>query len=798
MDNLKVNYKHIKFLVETDSWPPVHFKNYANLAYIEVSDAQKLRKQPNKPAISKIVNTKKLIDEIFASTAESHIPNRILIEGNPGIGKTTLAKEICYQWAMGNLLESDKLVLLMFARDPRVQNITCLAELIQYFFLPIPKFDKIVEELKITKYQNRMTIIIDGFDELSLILQQKSFLRDIIERKVLENAKIIITSRPFASTTLHHYVDKRIEILGFDVNSRQDYICANLKDAPDSLEKLQRHFQMHPNIDALCYNPLCLTIIVFMSLLGSLPSTATEMYGSFVVHSIYRHLKRCEISLDISVNSVKDFPSDVFQTLCELGKVAYLGLMEDKIVFTLADLPAFCKDDPSCYGLLCFTEFYTAKETHHPTLSFNFLHLEIQEYLAAMYVASLPYDDTISLLESSFLPQDEELLLPDDFSVSIFRSNHIRFANMWIYYFGIVGTSNPPIVYFLSSYSSSNLKESKSFVMESEFNPVAKNVFKNPVNALYLFQCCQEAQDNEKCMLFSTHFDNSIILTGYHYELQPYQITSLGFFLSKSKREWEELNLYNCNIRDHGVNILHNYLTCSEVLIKKLNLCSNNLTAASSSCIGNLIIGVKANYVLLSYNVVNMADIANVVCRNDFLKELWLMETGITKHDAKSLADLIDIGLVELYISRNQLGDEGAEILSHAVCKSTKLKVLDISSNGIKAEGAKAIALALQNTKSLNILWIGNNHIGHEGAEVIANAMSHSVTLKELLLNGDKTIDTESAQLLLNRAIENYNIILLSLPSLLSNQDQDMLKTDLRKMNSVRSRNYTPLIIDFL
>ena len=801
MTILKSKYLRIRFLSEENSWPPVHFKVFANLAYVyyksnNVNSAQKIL---TASATSKVVTTQMLIHEIFEPMEEPvvQLPKRILIEGNPGTGKTTLTKEICYQWAAGNLLQSDKLVLLLVSRDPNVQKITCLMELIQYFFPPTIKLNAIVKNLEIATYQNQITIIIDGFDELSLVIQQKSFLRDIIEGKVLKDAKVLITSRPFASITLHHYVDKRIEIMGFGEDSRQQYICEIFKDKPDYLKQLHTHFHMYPNIDALCYNPLFLTIVVFMCLLESLPSTATEMFTSFVVHSINYHLQKVGKSI-VCIDSIERLPTAVQKTLYVLEKLAFTGLLEDKIVFTLADLPDLCKDDPSCYGLLQLNWCYTTKEMHHSTQSFCFLHLEMQQYLAARYVARLPNKETSSLLEDSFLPQDEEFLFSNDSSfVNSFRSSHIRFANMWIYYFGLVGTKTF-VECFLSNYGSSRFKESKSFIMESQFNrgPVAEDIFRSPVNVLFLFRCFQEAKDNEKHVLISSYFGNSIILTGY--KLQPYQVTSLGFFLSKSRKEWEELNLYNCYILDHGANILYNYLVCNEVTIKKINLCNNNLTAASSSFIGNLITNVKANCALLSNNIINIDGITAATPKTNFLKELWLMETGITKHEARSLVKLLDIGLVELYIGRNKLGDEGADILSHAVCKSTTLKVLDISSNEIKANGTKAMALALQNSKSLNTLWIGGNAIGHEGAKAIADGMLHSKILKELLLNGDETIDIELALLLLNKAIESTNVNLLYLPRILSAQDQNMLRSHLHEINSESPRNYAPLQLEFL
>ena len=207
---------------------------------------------------------------------------------------------------------------------------------------------------------------------MSLALQQKSFLRDLIERKILKNVKVLITLRPYASTTLHQYVDKTIEIIGFDLNSRHFYMCEVLKDKPVYLKQLQRHFQMYPNIDVLCYNPLFLTIVLFMCLLESLPSTATEMFNDFVIHSINHYFKRKERKFIVCIDSFEKFPQIVKEKLTTIEKLAFTGLAEDKIMFTLADLPALCKDDPTCFGLLQLGQCYTTEEMNCPAPSFCF------------------------------------------------------------------------------------------------------------------------------------------------------------------------------------------------------------------------------------------------------------------------------------------------------------------------------------------------------------------------------------------------------------------------------------------
>jgi len=89
----------------------------------------------------------------------------VLIEGQFGIGKTTLAKEMCLQCANDKLLTSDKLVLLLMLRDPKVQNITSIEQLLNYA-LPSNQVKSVMDYICSTNGAD-ITVIIDGFDELS-------------------------------------------------------------------------------------------------------------------------------------------------------------------------------------------------------------------------------------------------------------------------------------------------------------------------------------------------------------------------------------------------------------------------------------------------------------------------------------------------------------------------------------------------------------------------------------------------------------------------------------------------------
>ena len=458
---MKGRYRSIrlrKYKEEKDPWPPIKTKSYVTLAIVHQKELQTkqettatiyLRTKGDIHEIPHTIGKEKLTDitQIF-DPVSGRVPNRILIEGHAGIGKTTFVKEICIEWAEGKLLTSDKLVLLLLLRDPNVQKITNEYELIEHFTKSTSKVEQLSSYLE-DNHGAGVTLIIDGFDELNTTLRDKSFIRELIEKNCLSEAKIVVTSRPSASACLHDVVDRRLEILGFEQSSRNQYVTEALQDSPSKLEKLQRHFQQYPNIDAICYIPLIMSIIVFLCMCqpDELPPTATKMYASFILHTICHYLKRAgKIPEDKIINKLEQLPPVVYIALQDLEKTAFDGLVRDKIVFSVKELPVFCWHDPTCYGLLQSTECYGAEEVGTPTQSFNFLHLGIQEYFAAKYVTTLPDDTVYTLLRESFNVIDDDNYDPDP------NSKSVRLSNMWILYCGVTSGQCKALRHYLTTY----------------------------------------------------------------------------------------------------------------------------------------------------------------------------------------------------------------------------------------------------------------------------------------------------------------------------------------------------------
>ena len=547
---LQQRYISSRFSSSVDEWPPYQPKHYTTLAFIHnkdrCTDAVRFSFTQGLAVAGKIIasqvhkyshinaNMTKSISDIFLISDGSSVDLHILIEGAPGIGKTVLAKEISYQWAKMELLTSKKLLFLVFLREYHQKPLASIESLIQYVFKTSKMTNCLTEYLSRTEGKDAV-FVFDGFDELSEENRKESIIVDIINRRILTKCCLVVTSRPTASSNLHGSVDRRVEIVGFTEEDRLDYIQTALENSDEQVEALQHYLQSNPTINALCYIPLNMTILLclFGDGIDRLPKTQTEMYKIFIEMTIVRFIKKhddCD-----TVISIANLPHPHNKLFIELAKLAYEALKVDKIVFTLPEIKEGCPNltmtssNWNGLGLLkaakCFSE-----EIYNDQVTFHFLHFSLQEYMAAWHISMLSKNRQIQLLQKTFWEH--------------------RYYNMWTMYVGITCGSTFALRHFLSG----NHFQFYTKIFKS--SQVSKKYLKHKMKCLHLFQCLVEANKEDIIDSVSHIFQNNQIDLS-NQTLLPSDLNTLGFFLIRSiKNEWDELNLSNCNIGSNGTSIL--------------------------------------------------------------------------------------------------------------------------------------------------------------------------------------------------------------------------------------------------
>ena len=331
----------------------------------------------------------------------------ILVEGAPGVGKSTFAWKVVRKWGKGKILQQYQVMLLLRLREKRVRSVKTEEDLFK-LFRPIA-----TKELCESGGEG-VFLLLDGWDELPANLRKDSFFFDLLKGQVLPDATVMVTSRPHASESILNECEGRIfqhiQIAGFTEENVQTFIRIN---AGEVLEGLKTYITFYPHIASMMCNPLSAAIVVKVykdsyKENSPIPKTTTELYSSLVRSLLLRYLKEVPDHSKKSwrLRQLSDLPEDVYEKVLKISELAFRGITNNhQVVFDESDLPA---GFDTLSILQCVPELYIDEGT---VLSYNFLHLTIQEYFAAYHMSLQPTETQVKMFHDHKLATSMKMVL---------------------------------------------------------------------------------------------------------------------------------------------------------------------------------------------------------------------------------------------------------------------------------------------------------------------------------------------------------------------------------------------------
>ena len=663
---------------------------------VSVTKTDTLPKGPKRPKLDshqplqEVLDTSKVtkeVAEILAPLETSDNPQFILIEGAPGIGKSLLLKHIAYRWGIQEILQKFKLVLLVCLRNPAVQQMSLIDDLLQSFCRRDRRATETASACSDYLSENNgedLALLFDGYDEYPERLRKDSLVADILERHMLPRCGLIVSSRPHASVSLRQQATMRVDILGFTEAERELYIKESMKDQPQKIDELTQYLQHHSTISSLCFVPFNLVVLAYLYKQGfTLPRNSAELYNHFICLTVCRHLAKHGHCLQGNITKLTDLPKPYNKIIQQLSKLSLEALNDDKLIFTFEEIKEACPDITAIpgaingCGLLQAVEHFNFTGT---TTTVNFLHFSIQEYLAAQHITNLPADEELKIIEEKF-----------------WSNIH---SNMFSIYMSLTRGQRSSFKHFLCGGN-------KLITISDKF-------LDNQLQCLHLYRCFQEASDVDICKTIErsvTFSDKKINLSGT--ELTASDVECVTLFLTSSfYKEWVELKLRSCYIQDHGLHILHRgLLHCRNITIDQLLLKYNGLTTQSSSLISDITVKCKVKKLVIIGNY--------IIGENEQLYSMLSNPSTMLK---------------ELDMYDTQLSSRAAITLFTAVKNNNKLKLLNIAHNAITDDACDAITTALKSNSCLVKLYMSLNPLTGEAVVNIVNGLKVNNTLELLWL----------------------------------------------------------------
>uniref|UniRef100_A0A674MDS4 NACHT domain-containing protein n=1 Tax=Takifugu rubripes TaxID=31033 RepID=A0A674MDS4_TAKRU len=680
--------------------------------------------------------------DIFKVLSEQQRHIRVVLtNGVAGVGKTFSVQKFSLDWAEGLENQDISLVLPLSCRELNLirDEQHSLLSLLHVFH---PTLQKIrAEDLTVWK----LLFIFDGLDEsrfslgfnkhqlISDVTQVSSvgvLLVNLIQGNLLPSALIWITSRPAAAHQIPpSCVDRITEVRGFTDSQKEEYFRRRFSDE-DLSKRIISHIKASRSLHIMCLIPVfCwITAIVLEDMMtrdqrGELPQTLTDLYSHFL---------RVQIKRKKQKYGGKQRPEELTEAdkelLLKLGRLAFEHLEKGNIMFYSEDLERCGLDvsEVSVYSGVC-TEIFKRESVIFQKSVYCFVHLSIQEFLAAVYMFHC-YTRKDTAVIRQFLEYSEPVTSLDDFLrgalMKSLKSENGHLDLFVRFLHGLSLESNQRILGGLLDQRNSH-PETIQKVLNNLKEVNSDEI--SPDRSINIFHCLMEMKDQ------SVHQEIQEFLKSgekSERELSEIHCSALAYLLQMSEEVLDELNLWQYNTSEEGRRrLIPAVRNCRKFQLSDSFLSKSHWEVVASAMTSNPShlreLSLSNNQSLTDAVKLLSSAMMHPNCR---LETLRLWGCRLSEISCDSLASALRSNpshLRELDLSYNQLKDPAVKLLCGALQDPLcELETLSLSCCSLSETSCDSVASALKsNLSHLRVLDLSDNPLQDSGVKRLCSGL---------------------------------------------------------------------------